>query len=82
MLEFRKKILFVGYGAVAQCALPILVKHIKVPARDITVMDFEDRRGVLAPWLKRGVKFVQQARDARQHGRAAGQIPGRGRPAD
>ena len=44
MLEYRNKILFVGYGAVAQCALPILVKHIKVPARDITVMDFEDRR--------------------------------------
>ena len=75
MLEYRNKILFVGYGAVAQCTLPILVKHIKVPARDITVMDFEDRRAVLAPWLKRGVNFVQQARHARQHGRAAGQIP-------
>jgi homospermidine synthase len=60
MLEYRNKILFVGYGAVAQCALPILVKHIKVPARDITVMDFEDRRAVLAPWLKRGVTFVQK----------------------
>jgi homospermidine synthase len=60
MLEFRNKVLFVGYGAVAQCALPILVKHIKVPARDITVMDFEDRRAALAPWLKRGVTFVRK----------------------
>jgi homospermidine synthase len=60
MLEFKKKVLFVGYGAVAQCALPILVKHIKVPARDITVMDFEDRRVLLAPWLKRGVKFARK----------------------
>ncbi len=60
MLAYRNKILFVGYGAVAQCALPILVKHIKVPARDITVMDFEDRRALLAPWLKRGVNFVQK----------------------
>ena len=59
MLAYRNKILFVGYGAVAQCALPILVKHIKVPARDITVMDFEDRRAGLAPWLKRGVTFVR-----------------------
>jgi homospermidine synthase len=58
MLEFKNKVLFVGYGAVAQCALPILVKHIKVPARNITVMDFENRRNVLGPWLKRGVKFV------------------------
>ncbi len=60
MLEFNKKILFVGYGAVAQCALPILIKHIKVPARDITVMDFEDRRAALAPWIKRGVKFARK----------------------
>jgi homospermidine synthase len=60
MLSYKNKILFVGYGAVAQCALPILVKHIKLPARRITVMDFEDRRGVLAPWLKRGVRFVRR----------------------
>ena len=60
MLEFKKKVLFVGYGAVAQCTLPILVKHIKVPARHITVMDFEDRRAALAPWRKRGVSFVRQ----------------------
>ena len=75
MLEFNKKILFVGYGAVAQCALPILFKHIKVPARDITVMDFEDRRAVLAPWIKRGRELCAQAGDAREHGRAARQVP-------
>ena len=51
MIEFNKKVLFVGYGAVAQCALPILVKHIKMPAKNITVMDFEDRREALRPWM-------------------------------
>jgi homospermidine synthase len=60
MLSFNKKILFVGYGAVAQCALPILVKHVGTPAKNITVMDFEDRRELLAPWLKRGVKFARK----------------------
>ena len=60
MLTFKNKILFVGYGAVAQCALPILIKHIKTPAKNITVMDFEDRRGILSPWLKRGVKFERK----------------------
>ena len=34
MLEFGKRILFVGFGAVAQCTLPILVKHIKVPREE------------------------------------------------
>jgi len=60
MLSFKNKILFVGYGAVAQCALPILVKHLQTPAKNITVMDFEDRKAALAPWLKRGVQFAHQ----------------------
>ena len=60
MLPFKNKILFVGYGAVAQCALPILVKHIKTPAKNITVMDFEDRKAALAPWIKRGVTFAHK----------------------
>jgi homospermidine synthase len=60
MIEFNKKVLFVGYGAVAQCALPILFKHLKVPAKNVTVMDFENRREELRPWLARGVQFVRK----------------------
>ena len=60
MIDFNKKILFVGYGSVAQCALPILLKLVKVPAKNITVMDFEDKRDALKPWLAKGVKFVRQ----------------------
>jgi len=66
MIQFDKKILFVGYGAVAQCALPMLLKLVKVPAKNITVMDFEDRRSMLKPWLAKGVKFVR-ARITRQN---------------
>lgn len=60
MIDFNKRILFVGYGAVAQCALPILAKHLKVPMKNITVMDFENRKEILRPWTARGVKFVQK----------------------
>ena len=59
MIEFKNKVLFVGYGAVAECTLPILFKHIKVPAENVTVMDFEDRKAKLAPWIKKGVRFVR-----------------------
>jgi homospermidine synthase len=59
-MQFSNRILFVGYGAVAQCTLPILVKHLDVPGKNITVMDFEDRRKILAPWLKCGVRFVRK----------------------
>jgi homospermidine synthase len=59
MLPFQNKILFVGYGAVAECTLPILFKHLKVPAKNVTVMDFADRKAKLAPWIKKGVRFVR-----------------------
>ncbi len=59
MIEFTKRILFVGYGAVAECTLPILFKHIKVPAKNVTVMDFENRAAKLKPWTERGVRFVR-----------------------
>src|ERR1700692_4506083 len=59
MIEFNKKILFVGYGAVAECTLPILFKHIKVPAKNVTVMDFEDRAAKLAPRTAQAGRFGQ-----------------------
>jgi homospermidine synthase len=60
MLSFDQRILFVGFGAVARCTLPILLRHIRVPAKNVTVMDFEDRRTQLAPFLKKGVHFVKK----------------------
>ncbi len=60
MKEFKNKILFVGYGAVAQCTLPILMKLMKVSARNITVMDFEDKRKELKPWIAKGVTFIRK----------------------
>jgi len=59
MIEFKNKILFVGYGAVAECTLPILFKHIKVPAKNVAVMDFEDRAEKLKKWTAKGVRFVR-----------------------
>lgn len=58
MTEFGGKILMVGYGAVAQCTLPILAKLIHAPLHNITVMDFENKAEVLKPWTDKGVHFV------------------------
>jgi homospermidine synthase len=58
MIEFKNKILFVGYGAVAECTLPIVFKHIKVPAKNVTVMDFQNRADKLRKWTAKGVNFV------------------------
>ena len=59
MLEFKNKILFIGFGAVAQCTLPILEKQIKMPLSNLTIMDFEDKEGLLKDWIQRGVKWVR-----------------------
>jgi homospermidine synthase len=42
-LEFRNRVLILGYGAVAKCTLPILLKHVKIPYDQITILDFEDK---------------------------------------
>ncbi len=36
MVEHKKRILMVGFGSVAQCTLPVLLKHIDVPAARIS----------------------------------------------
>ncbi|MBS0207731.1 MAG: homospermidine synthase [Planctomycetes bacterium] len=60
MLDFGKRILMVGYGSVAQCTLPVLFKHLNVPPKNITVIDFEDRGRQLQSWLDQGVKFQRE----------------------
>ena len=59
MIKFPNKILFVGYGAVAECTLPVLFKHIKVAPQNVTVMDFEDRSEKLQKWTAKGVRFLR-----------------------
>jgi homospermidine synthase len=72
MLEFKGKILMVGYGSVAQCTLPILVKHVAVPLTAITVMDFENQAGLLKEWTERGVAFVREKVDRENLGAVLG----------
>lgn len=78
MIEFGKKILFVGYGAVAECTLPVLFKHIKVPAKNVTVMDFEDRAEKLRKWTSKGVKFIQDRVTEENMGQLLGSLVGEG----
>ena len=60
MAEFEKRVLLLGCGAVGQCALPLLLKHLQVAPGRVTVMDFEDRRGAIREYLERGVTFTQE----------------------
>jgi homospermidine synthase len=59
-MEFRNKVLIIGYGSVSQCTLPILLKHIQIPLGNITIIDFEDKSGQLKPWTSKGIKYFQE----------------------
>lgn len=60
--SFGGRILLLGYGGVAQCTLPMLLRHLDIPRNKITVMDFVDCRTspLLQPALAEGVTFVQE----------------------
>jgi len=59
MAQFAHRILMVGFGAVARCTLPILLRHIDVDPKRITIMDFDPDDRVLKPWIEKGVVFVR-----------------------
>ena len=60
MIAFPNRILFVGFGAVARCTLPILLKHCSVDPKRITIMDFEPNEAALKPWIEQGITFVKE----------------------
>ncbi len=55
MLKFKNKVLIIGYGSVSKCTIPILLKHIKIPYKNITIIDFVDmgHPALLRMWEKR-----------------------------
>ncbi len=57
MVEHKQRVLIVGFGSVAQCTLPILLKHIAIPPQNVTVIDFEEQTALVQPWIAQGVKF-------------------------
>jgi homospermidine synthase len=59
-IPFEGKLLILGCGAVSRCVLPLLLKHVEMPANRMTVLDMEDCREAVAPALERGVVFVQE----------------------
>lgn len=56
-ISFDARILVLGCGSVSQCTVPLLLRHIDVPADRITVMDMADRRESIAEAVAAGVKF-------------------------
>ena len=56
---FSHRIVFVGFGAVARCTLPILLKHLVVDPSRITIIEFEPDEAPLKPWIEQGITLVR-----------------------
>ncbi len=59
MPTFAHRIVFVGFGAVARCTLPILLRLVEVDPKRITIIEFDPDEAVLRPWIARGVTLVK-----------------------
>src|SRR5579864_5511438 len=59
MPTFPHRIVFVGFGAVARCTLPILLRLVDVDPKRITIIEFAPDEAVLRPWIERGVTLVE-----------------------
>jgi len=59
-IPFNGRVLMLGFGSVAQCTLPLLLRHLEVKPDRVTVLDFVDCRKPLAAYLAQGVKSVRE----------------------
>ena len=57
--NFSGKVLILGAGSVAQCALPLVLKHIASPNK-VVVMDMDDKKSRIQEQIKLGVSFVKK----------------------
>jgi len=59
-MEFKNKVLIIGYGAVCRCMFPILLRHVNIPLENITIIDFKDKSADLKAWTTAGLRFCKK----------------------
>ena len=47
-MGFKGKMLVIGCGFVSRCTVPLLLKHVDIEPKNITVIDFEARQNYIA----------------------------------
>ncbi len=75
---FDGRILMLGCGSVGQCTLPLVRRHVDMPADRITVLDFEDVRPKIEDSLQAGVVFKQARLTQDNYASMLGELVGPG----
>ena len=60
LVKFSGKILVIGCGSVSQCAIPLILKLIDIPSKNITIMDPVDNKHRVKEALAKGVSYVHE----------------------
>ncbi|MDD1724196.1 MAG: saccharopine dehydrogenase NADP-binding domain-containing protein [Methanospirillum sp.] len=58
-MDFKKKVLIIGYGAVARATLPLLLRHVNIAPENITIIDSRNKEHDLSFWIKNGIRFFR-----------------------
>jgi len=56
--SYNGRILFIGWGSVSRCTMPLIDRHFDLPLSRVAVVDAEDRTADIAPWVAKGVTYV------------------------
>ncbi len=75
-VEFPGRIIMVGFGSIGQGVLPLLLRHLAVPAERITIVTAEDTGSAEAAQL--GVRFIREPLTRENYRRLLGPLLGRG----
>ena len=57
-MDFEGKLLVIGCGSVSQCAIPLILRLLEMPPRNVTIIDFVDNRPRITDALRKGVNYV------------------------
>jgi len=57
-VKFDGRILIIGCGSVSQCAIPLVLRHIDVNPKNVTIMDFVNNRKRVKDSLQKGARYV------------------------
>jgi len=55
-----RPLVFLGYGGVARCLLPLLDRHFSLPVQNVVVIEPRDVANALQPYLRRGAQLVRE----------------------
>ena len=60
MSVFERNVTMIGFGSVAKCVLPMLIKDGYVDPHRVTVIDYVPKEAALKSFIAQGVKYVQK----------------------